>query len=212
MIGPVPAVLPQIDGTQHQLAVPDAAEADSDGDADGDGVVSVARTYNETPDGTYGTVLDAQALDRAVAAGEKSVLIHLAQSATADEGFRTNLDLLNVTGVTIDVETGEVIGSADAQVPKPGLAEHIPAGTPIATAPPLVLSTLFLGERQVEGRYEIVEIYDGAAVGTIHGQKWDDSMPISELAWKANEGIRISRILRFRNLMPGPLERERSLH
>ena len=35
-------------------------------DADGDGVVSVARTFNETLDGTYGTVLDAQALDRAV--------------------------------------------------------------------------------------------------------------------------------------------------
>jgi len=74
-------------------------------EADGDGVVSVARTSNETPEGTYGTVLPAQALDRAVAEGEKSVLIHLAQSAADDEGFRTNLDLLNVTDVAIDVET-----------------------------------------------------------------------------------------------------------
>ena len=32
---------------------------------------------------------------------------------------------------------------------------------------------------------------------TLDGKVWDDSMPISQLAWKANEGIRISRIVKF---------------
>lgn len=73
-------------------------------EADGDGIVAIARTYNDTPDGTYGTALAALALDRAIAEGQKSVLIHLAQSATDDDGFRTNLDLLNITNVAIDVE------------------------------------------------------------------------------------------------------------
>ncbi len=32
---------------------------------------------------------------------------------------------------------------------------------------------------------------------TLGGKIWDDSMPATELAWKANEGVRISRIIQF---------------
>jgi len=32
---------------------------------------------------------------------------------------------------------------------------------------------------------------------TLDGSVWDKSMPVSQLAWKANEGIRISRIIKF---------------
>jgi len=32
---------------------------------------------------------------------------------------------------------------------------------------------------------------------TLDNHIWDDSMPITELAWKANEGVRISRIINF---------------
>jgi len=72
--------------------------------ADGDGVVAVARTYNDTPDGTYGTALGVSPVDQAVAEGESAVLVHLAQSASDAEGYRTNLDLLNVTDVENAVE------------------------------------------------------------------------------------------------------------
>lgn len=73
--------------------------------ADGDGVVAVARTYNDTPDGTYGTSLGASTAAEAVVPGEHAVLVHLAQSASDADGYRTNLDLLNVTDLEITVET-----------------------------------------------------------------------------------------------------------
>jgi hypothetical protein len=72
--------------------------------ADGDGVIAVARTYNDTPGGTYGTAIGANPVDQAAAEGTSRVLIHLAQSATDGDGYRTNLDLLNVTDLEIDVE------------------------------------------------------------------------------------------------------------
>ena len=72
--------------------------------ADGDGVVAVARTYNDTPDGTYGTALGSNPVEEAAADGASTVLVHLAQSASDSEGFRTNLDLLNVTDLEIAVE------------------------------------------------------------------------------------------------------------
>jgi hypothetical protein len=72
--------------------------------ADGDGIVAVARTYNDTPDGTFGTALGASPVDAAVVDGESAVLVHLAQSASETDGYRTNLDLLNVTDLEIDVE------------------------------------------------------------------------------------------------------------
>jgi hypothetical protein len=73
-------------------------------EADGDGIVSVSRTYNDTPDGTFGTAIAATAVEEALLFGERAVMIHLAQSASGDIGFRTNLDLLNVTDVGIDIE------------------------------------------------------------------------------------------------------------
>ena len=72
--------------------------------ADGDGVVAVARTYNDTPDGTYGTALVASPVGRAVGENASTVLVHLAQAASDTVGYRTNLDLLNVTDVEITAE------------------------------------------------------------------------------------------------------------
>ena len=73
-------------------------------DADGDGLVTVSRTYNDTPDGTFGTSIAAIEVEEALLYGESAVLIHLAQSADGDSGFRTNLDLLNVSDLNIEVE------------------------------------------------------------------------------------------------------------
>ena len=79
--------------------------------ADGDGIVTVARTYNDTPDGTYGTALGAIPVEEAVLEGASMVLVHLAQSASDNIGYRTNLDLLNVTELEIEVEVA-LYGSA----------------------------------------------------------------------------------------------------
>jgi len=72
----------------------------------GEGVVAMARTYNDTPDGTFGSGFEATPLGEAFTSGESAVLVHLTESATDDSGFRTNLDLLNVTDQEITVEIG----------------------------------------------------------------------------------------------------------
>jgi len=72
--------------------------------ADGDGIVAVARTYNDTPGGTYGTALATAPADEAVVDGESAVLVHLAQSASDADGYRSNLDLFNTTGNDLVVE------------------------------------------------------------------------------------------------------------
>ena len=73
-------------------------------ESSGNGIVAMARTYNETPYGTYGYGIAATPADQAVTSGESAVLIHLAQSADDDSGFRANLDLLNVGDGPIAVE------------------------------------------------------------------------------------------------------------
>ena len=64
----------------------------------------VGRTYNDTPDGTYGTSLGASSAAEAAVHGEHAVLVHLAQSASDADGYRTNLELLNVTDLQLAVE------------------------------------------------------------------------------------------------------------
>jgi len=118
--------------------------------ADGDGVVTVARTYNDTPDGTYGTALGAIPGDEAVFEGASTVLVHLAQSASDDVGYRTNLDLLDVTEVEIEVEVA-LYGSA---------GDHY--GTRTATLLPFEYSQMMRVFRQVTSS-DVNDGYVGAA-------------------------------------------------
>lgn len=116
--------------------------------ADGDGVVAVARTYNDTPDGTYGTSLGAIPASRAVGGDDVAVLVHLAQSGEDHVGYRSNLDLVNVGELEIDVEV-ELYGAA---------GDHL--GTVSNTLEPSEYRQITRVFRQVTGG----EVADGYAV------------------------------------------------
>ncbi len=61
-------------------------------------VLATSRTYNETPDGTYGQFVPAVPETAAFGPGETAELIGLSQSASGDEGYRTNLGIVETSG------------------------------------------------------------------------------------------------------------------
>lgn len=71
---------------------------------DGDGCLAQARTFNDDPDGTYGAGQPALAAEAAITSRQTAALIHLAESADDGSGYRTNLELLNVTGAPLAVQ------------------------------------------------------------------------------------------------------------
>lgn len=83
----------------------------------GGSIVANARTYNETPGGTYGQYIGAQLLEDGVQPGKTQHLFHLSQSSSDSSGFRTNLGLVSACPTQIVVEakfygtTGGLIGT-----------------------------------------------------------------------------------------------------
>ncbi len=82
------------------------------------GEVTVSsRTYNETPDGTYGQyiggALDAQAIQQ----GQEGRIIQLTHNQANNQGFRTNVGFLNCTSLNISAQVrlyssdGSLIGT-----------------------------------------------------------------------------------------------------
>lgn len=63
-----------------------------------------ARTYTLTDAGSYGSSTLGSPSDEAIRAGETGALIQLSHSIDPSRGFRTNLELLSLTGVPISVE------------------------------------------------------------------------------------------------------------
>jgi len=94
--------------------------------ADGDGLVVMARTYNETADGTYGSAQAPCTESEVVTSGASAVLTHLEQAATDDTGYRSNLELLNASpgSITVEVDlhrfTGTLLGSLSIELPPYG--------------------------------------------------------------------------------------------
>ncbi len=84
----------------------------------GDLLVS-SRTYNDNPDGTFGQFIPGYPLSSAVTEGETVSLIQLSRSESSDEGYRTNIGFVNVTGGpgTIEVSLysgdGVLLGTLD---------------------------------------------------------------------------------------------------
>jgi len=62
-----------------------------------------SRTFNQTAAGTYGQFVPAVPASATVGAGDSVVLAQLATSASASEGFRTNIGILNTSGNSIVV-------------------------------------------------------------------------------------------------------------
>ena len=78
-----------------------------------------SRTYNETPDGTYGQMVPARPVVTAVQTGSSARLIQLEESGAVGSGFRTNLGLVNVTEAAIElkVDLYDAAGSMLGTVP-----------------------------------------------------------------------------------------------
>lgn len=80
-------------------------------------VVATSRTYNVQANGTYGQFIPGLEAVQAQGPGATVRLVQLAQSASTTTGFRTNIGLLNTTGLPITVEIrlrnrdGAVVGS-----------------------------------------------------------------------------------------------------
>gem|GEM_PF-5454955 len=66
-------------------------------------LLAVARTYNDTLDGTFGSVNRAHTLGETVGIEERGLLMHLSHSADLSRGFRTNLVLVNPTPAEVDL-------------------------------------------------------------------------------------------------------------
>jgi len=67
------------------------------------GIAVNSRTYNQTPDGTFGQFIPAVRSVRSITAGVTAVLTQLSDSAVTDDGYRTNIGFVNTTGKTIHV-------------------------------------------------------------------------------------------------------------
>lgn len=87
--------------------------------------LATSRTYNQTPNGTYGQDVPAIPETDAIAEGRIGLLPGLAESAAADSGSRTNLGLVNLAPVAITVAvslydaSGHRLGGVDVTL-RPG--------------------------------------------------------------------------------------------
>ncbi len=79
--------------------------------------------------------------------------------------------VIDINARLVDSESGNIIATADTQVPKAPLTGRIPTQLKVSMAPPLSLSSLFLGERQVGKRFEKMIIRDGSVLRSGDGLK-----------------------------------------
>ncbi len=111
----------------------------------------VSRTYNQTPDGTYGQFIPAVPATTGLGDSDTGLLVQLRD----DSGFRTNVGVVNLTGASIQVEAtflaadGSTLGDQTWTVPAYGYHQQDsaipgPSGQVAASA---VLHTLTPGGR-----------------------------------------------------------------
>ncbi len=74
-------------------------------------VLATKRTYNDAAAGTYGSFSVFLDEDAAIENGEVGMLMHLSESQNDFSGFRTNIEMLNITPSTIQVSV-ELYSSA----------------------------------------------------------------------------------------------------
>ncbi len=82
-------------------------------------VVATSRTYNQTPDGTYGQFVGGIPSSEAIAFGEQGLMTQLTHHRGTGSGFRTNLGFVNCTGMEAEVRidlyrsNGVLLGSLE---------------------------------------------------------------------------------------------------
>jgi len=80
-------------------------------------VVVASRTFNDAAGGTFGQYVPALGDRDAVGGGEQGELIQLGQSAVTGEGYRTNIGIVNISALTIEVSialylaSGQLLGT-----------------------------------------------------------------------------------------------------
>ncbi len=80
-------------------------------------VIVSSRTYNETPDGTYGQYIGGALEAQAIQQGQDGRIIQLTHNRASNQGFRTNVGFLNCTSLDISVRAelyswdGSLIGT-----------------------------------------------------------------------------------------------------
>lgn len=67
-------------------------------------IAVVSRTYNQTPNGTYGQFVPAQLRSQSLAFGQTALLLGASHDPSLAAGYRTNLGLVNTSPGTIQVE------------------------------------------------------------------------------------------------------------
>jgi hypothetical protein len=76
-----------------------------------DGIRSSSRTYNDEADGTFGQGIPAEDMSAAFGFGDVGRLVGLSAAAGTDDGFRTNIGVVNLGGgmitVNIDLYAGD---------------------------------------------------------------------------------------------------------
>ena len=80
-------------------------------------------------------------------------------------------DGVDILARAVTVKTAEILAVADARIPRNTLGDHIDRSTPVAPAPPLALSTMFVSERDVGGTYEKVLVRDESILKSGDGLK-----------------------------------------
>jgi hypothetical protein len=86
-----------------------------------DGLVT-SRTFNQTPDGTFGQFVGAVPGSEAITSGTQGLMVELTHSQTTGSGYRTNLGYLNCTGseaaVRVDLyrSNGVLLGAVEDTV------------------------------------------------------------------------------------------------
>lgn len=69
-------------------------------------LVASARTYNATPDGTYGQFIPGLTVADGVGVNDRALQILQVESSDSQTGFRTNIGMVELTGNPVDVEVG----------------------------------------------------------------------------------------------------------
>jgi hypothetical protein len=76
-------------------------------------VLVTNRTYNQTPDGTYGQFIAGITDDAAIAYLQEATLVQLSYSADSEAGYRTNIGFVNAgsSEITVEVDLLDAIGN-----------------------------------------------------------------------------------------------------
>jgi M6 family metalloprotease-like protein len=79
----------------------------------GGGLLVTNRTYNQTPEGTYGQFIAGVTDDAAIAYQEEATLVQLSYSADSEAGYRTNIGFVNAgaTEITVEVDLRDASGN-----------------------------------------------------------------------------------------------------